>query len=95
LLVLTPDHRDVENAHLVVDRATISYEGLYHLQHTHPDSLVSGVYYSSTPEGSGSIIFDDPRGPRPPFDGRYIHQPDAGLLSICCCCHDCCLGDHG
>lgn len=39
-----------------VTRATVSYGGLHHLSHTHPDSAVSGVYYSSTPAGSGSCV---------------------------------------
>lgn len=61
---------------------TISSEGNYHLSHTHPGHSLSGVYYSRIPIGSGSIIFDDPRGPRMPFDGRIVHHPLPGEILI-------------
>jgi len=60
----------------------LTYEGMYHLSHTHPDSMLSAVYYSRTPPGSGPIVFDDPRGPRFPFDGRHIHEVRAGELLV-------------
>ncbi len=56
--------------------ASVSRDGNSHLSHTHPSTLLSGVYYSRIPSsGAGSLIFDDPRGPRWPFDGRFIHRP--------------------
>jgi len=60
--------------------ATISYDGLYHMSHTHPDAVVSGVFYAKVPERAGAIVFDDPRGPRPPFDGKLIITPEPGEL---------------
>lgn len=61
--------------------ATVARDGSFHMSHTHPDHMLSGVYYSRVPEsGAGSLVFDDPRGPRWPFDGRYIHVPAPGQL---------------
>lgn len=54
--------------------ATVAFDGVHHLSHTHEGSTISAVYYSQTPPGSGDISFDDPRGPRPPFDGPLPHQ---------------------
>ena len=34
------------------------------------------------PSGAGALVLSDPRGPRPPFDGRFIHQPSAGELIL-------------
>lgn len=62
--------------------ATVSSHGNYHLSHTHPENRISGVYYSRIPLDSGSLIFDDPRGPRWPFDGRFIHHPQPGELIL-------------
>jgi len=53
-----------------------------HLPHTHPYQLVSGVYYSRVPKGAGAIIFEDPRGPLPPFENRIIYNPKEGDLII-------------
>ena len=63
--------------------ATVAADGSFHMSHTHPRHLISGVYYSRIPAvSSGSIVFDDPRGPRWPFDGRYIHHPTPGELIL-------------
>lgn len=63
--------------------ATVAAEGSFHMSHTHPRHLISGVYYSRIPAvSSGSIVFEDPRGPRWPFDGRYIHHPAPGELIL-------------
>jgi uncharacterized protein (TIGR02466 family) len=35
--------------------------GDHHIRHTHPDSLLSGVFYLKVPTGSSKIIFHDPR----------------------------------
>ncbi|MBI1340599.1 hypothetical protein GC169_10395 [bacterium] len=32
-----------------------------HSGHIHPHSVISGTYYASTPDGSGTIRFEDPR----------------------------------
>jgi hypothetical protein len=34
------------------------------------------------PDDAGSIIFDDPRGPRPPFDAKLTLRPLAGDLVL-------------
>jgi hypothetical protein len=34
------------------------------------------------PKDAGSIIFDDPRGPLPPFDNRLTIQPKQGDLIL-------------
>ena len=39
----------------------ISYEGAYNERHHHPHSLLSGVLYADTPEGSGALVFTEPR----------------------------------
>ena len=62
--------------------ATVAAGGNYHLSHTHPENMLSGVYYSRIPAHAGTIIFDDPRGPRWPFEGRYIHTPSAGEIVL-------------
>jgi hypothetical protein len=62
--------------------ASISHSSNFHLPHTHPHSSISGVYYTRIPSGAGKIIFDDPRGPRWPFEGRLIHEPSPGDLLL-------------
>lgn len=46
------------------------------------NSKVSGVYYVSVPEDAAPIIFSDPRGPHPPFDGTETIRPVAGDLIL-------------
>lgn len=36
-----------------------------HQVHHHPNSMFSGVFYLSAPEGCGNLFFKDPRGPLP------------------------------
>lgn len=43
--------------------ANISKPGNFQEYHTHDGSIFSAVYYVSVPEGSGNIIFEDPRLP--------------------------------
>jgi oxalate decarboxylase/phosphoglucose isomerase-like protein (cupin superfamily) len=62
--------------------ATVASQGNFHMLHTHPENQISGVYYSRIPGGAAPIIFEDPRGPRWPFDGRYIHKPSPGDLVL-------------
>jgi len=62
--------------------ATLHRDCMFHLPHTHPYNLVSGVYYARVPPGAGDIVFDDPRGPLPPFENRIIHTPKEGDLII-------------
>ena len=54
-----------------------------HPRHVHPESLVSGVFYIRAPTGSGALVLDDPRGPRPPFHrNRITMHPRAGELVL-------------
>ena len=63
--------------------ATVHYNGISHLTHTHPNSLVSGVYYVQVPEDNyGLLLLEDPRGPFPPFDNRVKIQPHTGDIVI-------------
>ena len=43
--------------------ANIARAGNYQEYHTHDGSVFSAVYYIKTPEGSGDILFEDPRMP--------------------------------
>ena len=66
---------------------------MMHDAHTHPGSMVSGVYYVKMPEDSGKIVFDDPRGNgRSPFDTQMSFEPQEGTpaavgQSICFLVH--------
>lgn len=39
----------------------VSYAGAYNERHHHANSLLSGAFYTSAPEGSGALVFSDPR----------------------------------
>jgi len=76
-------------SHLIPDRtktiqawATVHSKCVSHLPHCHPGALISGTYYVKIPKGAGKIIFDDPRGPRPPFDTQIAIQPKEGDLLL-------------
>lgn len=43
--------------------ANVSEEGNFQEYHTHDGSIFSAVYYPKVPDGSGSILFEDPRLP--------------------------------
>ena len=60
--------------------ATVHRGGMHHLSHTHPDHMVSGVYYVSVPPQAGGIIFSDPRGRFPPFDETLTITPKAASV---------------
>eukprot|EP00732_Lithocolla_globosa_P005329 Lithocolla_globosa_v1_NODE_5453_length_1237_cov_5.626058.p1 type:complete len:258 gc:universal NODE_5453_length_1237_cov_5.626058:971-198(-) len=62
--------------------ATVHERGSSHLGHTHRDCLISGVYYVKMPDFSGNILFDDPRGPLPPFDNKLTISPLLGDLVL-------------
>ena len=36
-------------------------EGGSHTSHIHPNSVISGTYYVTVPEGAGPIVYEDPR----------------------------------
>ncbi|MCG8355888.1 MAG: 2OG-Fe(II) oxygenase family protein [Kiloniellales bacterium] len=41
--------------------ANLNRKGYAHHDHTHPNNVLSGVYYVKTPKHSGGIVFSDPR----------------------------------
>jgi len=41
----------------------ISTQGSYQEFHTHNGSIISAIYYVSAPEGSGRVVFEDPKEP--------------------------------
>lgn len=71
-----------QRSHTLHAWATVTSNGSYHLSHTHPASLVSGVYYVDVPADAGPILFRDPRGPRPPFDAPLTIHPRSGELLL-------------
>jgi len=62
--------------------ATACEACIAHAPHVHENSILSGVYYINAPRGSGSLMFEDPRGGLPPFGGRIVHEPRAGEIVI-------------
>lgn len=62
--------------------ASIQGNGTSHQSHHHLGSSVSGVLYLKVPLGSGSIVFEDPRGTLPPFGRTLRVQPEEGDLII-------------
>ena len=71
--------RDRANIHIW---ATAHEHCTTHSPHCHAGELVSGVYYVTLPKESGSISFDDPRGPLPPFDNREVIHPSEGQMIL-------------
>lgn len=86
LLVGTPEQdiqqRDRSTASLHAWASISNTESAFHAIHTHPDSLISGVYYVSVPSGAGKIIFHDPRGPFVPFENTFELTPAEGDLVL-------------
>ena len=41
--------------------ASVGGPGNFHMEHSHPNNFLSGVYYVSTPSGGDRINFHDPR----------------------------------
>ena len=48
---------------IIIDSLWININGKhnYNRTHTHPNSMISGVYYVNVPEGSGDLVLLDPR----------------------------------
>lgn len=62
--------------------SSVHGNGSYHASHHHKNSLLSGIFYVNAPPHSGAVVFEDPRGPLPPF-GRSLHiTPQAGELIL-------------
>jgi len=62
--------------------ATVHESCISHAPHSHPNEIVSGVYYVKMPDDAGAVMFDDPRGPLPPFDNRITVRPKEGDLIL-------------
>ena len=61
-----PEVEDIKMGDIWVKNwININVAGDFNARHTHANglTLLSGVYYVSVPENSGSILFHDPRGP--------------------------------
>lgn len=89
------DFLQIEHQGLIVTNtwANITSEGTSHRLHTHPNNLLSGVYYVRIPENAGKIVFEDPRTQAhvmvPAYRSRTLHNSgkytipvSAGLLLI-------------
>jgi len=69
-------------------------EGGSHTSHLHTNSVISGTYYVAVPEGSGALVFEDPRHamlmaapPRKSSAPRAMQtyasiEPEAGALLL-------------
>ncbi len=71
--------------------ATLHERGGYTIVHRHEGCLLSGVFYLQVPQGSGALVFRDPRpGPQcAPFKGPHANghndvqlAPSAGLAVL-------------
>ena len=56
-------HWDMRGKKPVCDSLWVSVmpEGGSHTSHIHTNSVISGTYYVAVPDGSGPIVFEDPR----------------------------------
>jgi uncharacterized protein (TIGR02466 family) len=56
-------HWDMRGGKPIVDTMWVNVlpEGGSHSSHLHTNAVLSGTYYVTTPEGSGPIVFEDPR----------------------------------
>jgi uncharacterized protein (TIGR02466 family) len=69
-------------------------EGGSHTSHLHTNAVISGTYYVAVPEGSGALVFEDPRHamlmaapPRKAHAPRAMQtyvsvEPEAGTLIL-------------
>lgn len=89
-------HWDLRGGKPVIDTMWVNVlpEGGSHSSHLHTNAVLSGTYYVTTPEGSGPIVFEDPRHammmaapPRRKSAPREMHTyvsetPEPGALLI-------------
>ena len=56
-------HWDIRGGKPICDSLWINVmpEGGSHTSHIHTNSVISGTYYVAVPDGSGPIVFEDPR----------------------------------
>ena len=62
--------------------ANINYPGAYNRQHTHPNSLWSGVYYVKVPKDSGKLFLEDPRPAANVIEGQRLKKLPPPLLRV-------------
>ena len=57
------DYLEIERQGLTITNcwANVAPPGASHHHHTHPNNLLSGVYYVRIPDGAARIVFEDPR----------------------------------
>ena len=57
------DYLQIKHKGLIITNcwANVTKDGASHHAHSHPNNLLSGVYYVSAPENSAKIVFEDPR----------------------------------
>eukprot|EP00043_Microstomoeca_roanoka_P002265 m.37358 g.37358 ORF g.37358 m.37358 type:complete len:287 (-) comp11374_c0_seq4:81-941(-) len=68
--------------HTIHAWATMNKDCIGHPQHTHPNNMISGVFYVKVPDCAGPIVFSDPRGPYPGLDGTIVVHPQEGDIII-------------
>ncbi|MCA0432873.1 MAG: hypothetical protein LCH46_06385 [Proteobacteria bacterium] len=56
-------HWDIRGGKPICDSMWVNVmpEGGSHTSHIHPNSVISGTYYVTVPEGAGPIVYEDPR----------------------------------
>jgi uncharacterized protein (TIGR02466 family) len=56
-------HWDIRGGKPICDSMWVNVmpEGGSHTSHIHTNSVISGTYYVAVPQGSGPIVFEDPR----------------------------------
>ena len=62
--------------------ASVHRGGSAHLAHVHKKSVVSGVYFVTSEESAGDLLFHDPRGSLPPFENHLAVKPTPGQLVL-------------
>jgi len=89
-------HWDLRGTKPQVDSLWVNVmpEGGSHTSHIHTNSVISGTYYVAVPEGSGPIVYEDPRlgfmmaaPPRKkdapePFKAHVHFKPQVGTLML-------------
>jgi uncharacterized protein (TIGR02466 family) len=66
--------------------ANVGPPGAWHRMHSHPNNLLSGVYYVQLQEGADTINFHDPRPQtgilRPPVTGLTAYNTDQVVVKV-------------
>jgi uncharacterized protein (TIGR02466 family) len=89
-------HWDIRGGKPICDSIWVNVmpEGGSHTSHIHTNSVISGTYYVSVPQGAGPIVYEDPRhalmmaapprlGTAPREMRSHIHEvPEAGTVLL-------------